>query len=302
MAVEALTHLGIPETVDQWVRTYLDRLDAAPDPAAPLDPTAWREHLGHPRRYPGWLALFERELRERSWGDVVRTWVPRLMPGHAAAASHGLIRVGHAVRALAATETAPRRAELACGLAYWASSYGDLPGAVNAAGTLSLADALAAIPRRVPVDGFFSTAIEAAAADPAFGPAVDAVAAVTLDELVPLFVRVYLANTDQAVALVHAVTAPFALGQVLPYLDADDRSGACALVWQSSAAFASAFGENPPSDGAAGAVPTIAEIAEGAIANGDEHVIKFADACVSEHVRLSDDVLLVAAADVAARI
>src|SRR3569833_107091 len=57
---------------------------------------------------------------------------PRLLPGSAAGATHGVIRVGHAVRSLLDLETGPRVTELAHGLAYWAARW--QPLALPAAG------------------------------------------------------------------------------------------------------------------------------------------------------------------------
>ena len=42
------------------------------------------------------------ELGQRPWREVLNAWWPRLLPGVVAAATHGVIRVGHAVRALLA--------------------------------------------------------------------------------------------------------------------------------------------------------------------------------------------------------
>ena len=46
-----------------------------------------------------------------------------------AAAFHGVLRTGHATRALRQRETAARRNELAVGLGYWAARYEELPTA-----------------------------------------------------------------------------------------------------------------------------------------------------------------------------
>jgi hypothetical protein len=54
---------------------------------------------------------------------VVEVWVPRLMPGLSVALFHGAIRTAHAVRAVAAADTPPRRSELARALAYWAARF-----------------------------------------------------------------------------------------------------------------------------------------------------------------------------------
>src|SRR6266704_1668447 len=58
-----------------------------------------------------------------SWAGVVQAWVPRLMPALRTALFHGAIRTAHAVRAIDAVDTAPRRGELARALGYWAARY-----------------------------------------------------------------------------------------------------------------------------------------------------------------------------------
>ena len=57
------------------------------------------------------------------WPAVVATWVPRLMPALRTALFHGAIRTAHAVRAVDAVDTPPRRGELARALGYWAARY-----------------------------------------------------------------------------------------------------------------------------------------------------------------------------------
>ena len=68
-------------------------------------------------------------------------------PGSLASATHSLILVGHAVRALTAVETPPRVAELGQALGYWAGRYQPMPGTANPAGRLTEAQALDAVPR-----------------------------------------------------------------------------------------------------------------------------------------------------------
>jgi hypothetical protein len=61
---------------------------------------------------------------------VLETWWLRLLPG-VAAATHGVIRVGHAVRALTEDGEDPDHlTELAHGLAYWAARWQPVPGTV----------------------------------------------------------------------------------------------------------------------------------------------------------------------------
>ena len=147
MVAEALVHLGQADAVAGWVARYRVRLDEAPPPAArPLTEEDWPAALGQAGRYPEWLALFEREVADRPAPAVVGEWAPRLLPGAIGAATHGLIRTGHAVRALSAADTPPRRLELAIALAFWASSYHELPGPPLLIGHERVPEALADLP------------------------------------------------------------------------------------------------------------------------------------------------------------
>src|SRR5580658_9779380 len=129
MAAEALASLGRADAIEGWANWYRRRLDDAPAPAdRPLSEDEWPASLGRADRYPEWLALFEREVADRPVAAVVGEWVPRLLPGAVGAATHGLIRTGHALRGLGAADTPPRRLEVANGLAFWAASYEELPG------------------------------------------------------------------------------------------------------------------------------------------------------------------------------
>ena len=88
----------------------------------------WRDALGLGMTgSPDWVEFFRRELQERHWREVVRKWGALLAPGLVGAATHGIIRTGHAVGAMTDADTSMRRLELADGLAYWAATYEELP-------------------------------------------------------------------------------------------------------------------------------------------------------------------------------
>jgi hypothetical protein len=98
----------------------------------------------------------QEEVAGAAWRAMLGTWWPRLLPGVAAAATHGVIRVGQAARALLADgDDAVHVTELAHCLAYWAARWQPIPGAATGLGlpaadsalTPSAADALAAVPR-----------------------------------------------------------------------------------------------------------------------------------------------------------
>ena len=98
MAVEVLVRHGHADQVSSWIDGYRDLLEEAPRGIATIEPQQWRDPLGDPVRTGDWLAFFALRMREGPWRAVLAEWWPRLLPGIAAGATHGVIRVGHAVR------------------------------------------------------------------------------------------------------------------------------------------------------------------------------------------------------------
>ncbi|MFB9840200.1 questin oxidase family protein, partial [Actinoallomurus acaciae] len=146
MAAESMVRRGHAREVHRWLDRYVRRLDEVPRGTSPVTADGWRTALGDPHRLGDWLAFFEREVTERPWRTVLETWWPRLLPGIAAGATHGVIRTGHAVHALLDHEDGPRLAELGQALGYWAARWQRVPSAVPS-GTAGPASALAAVPR-----------------------------------------------------------------------------------------------------------------------------------------------------------
>lgn len=129
MACEALDALGFESELGEWARRFARIAGPAVSPKAEAS-FDWRESLGDYRALPGWIGYFERAIDEDGWAQVVEVWVPRLVPGMATVLFHGVIRVGHAVRAIEGAGTSARRQELARALGYWAARY--RPGEVAA--------------------------------------------------------------------------------------------------------------------------------------------------------------------------
>jgi hypothetical protein len=140
MAADALLRIAPDADVRRWAARYAGRLEPLPAPRWPVDEQDWRECWGDPSRLGDWLQFFDRAVRERPWRDVLATWWPWLLPGSLASATHGLIRTGHAVRALRETETAPRLRELGHALGYWAARWQPMPLAVPRLGDPRAAD------------------------------------------------------------------------------------------------------------------------------------------------------------------
>src|SRR5215469_13563704 len=129
MAAEAMVRHGHAGQVHRWLDGYMRRLEEFPRGSGPIG-ADWQEALGDPRRIADWTGYFCREAAGQPWRQVLGTWWPRLLPGVAAAATHGVIRVGHAVRALLTDGDDPIHVtELAHGLAYWAARWQPIPGA-----------------------------------------------------------------------------------------------------------------------------------------------------------------------------
>ena len=135
MACEALAVLDCADDIDSWARRFAQADGARVEPVAPAG-FEWRQALGAYDRLPEWIGYFARAIDDQGWAGVVETWVPRLMPALRTALFHGAIRTAHAVRAIDAADTRPRRGELARALGYWAARYraGQPAGPQGAAG------------------------------------------------------------------------------------------------------------------------------------------------------------------------
>jgi hypothetical protein len=122
MACEALAMLDCTDDIDSWARRFARAGGALVDPVAPTG-FEWRQALGDYHRLPEWIGYFTQAIGDDGWPTVVAAWVPRLMPALRTALFHGAIRTAHAVRAIDALDTLPRRGELARALGYWAARY-----------------------------------------------------------------------------------------------------------------------------------------------------------------------------------
>jgi hypothetical protein len=286
--------------VHRWLDRYLNRLIDLPAPNRPITATNWPQALGDPKRVGDWTDYFDRQLAEAPWTAVLATWWPRLLPGIVAGSTHGVIRVGHAVRTLTSGDTsAPALRELANGLAFWAARSRALPGLAAPEGRLSTPEALAAVPRLAEQSGFIAHRIGRLADLPGWSASLaalrppadsDAVPA-RLDELIRAGVLRYLTHGRAApVLLVHVATAPNAVRHILPVLPRDQWLPSFTAAWAACAAITATYAPADPigpdrpltrldrTDPSADALHRAAE-------HRDEHVIKFADTAVDVYER-----------------
>lgn len=309
MAAEALVRLGRGEDARRWAEQYRSRLGPAPEPRGQVNPGEWRSALGDVSRVADWTELFRRHLEEMSWQEVLVAWLPRLLPGLMAAATHGVIRTAHAARALRQGETDLRRNELAAGLGYWAARYQELPGRPLPKGRKRISEAVAALPKAdKPPPGLIFEAVRAVDGLEGFTDAVDdlgppVTVEQALSELTATFARIYLGDGGRSpIAFVHTVTAPAALRLLLPYLSAEVHPMALAYAWQACAAIAATYGGLIPERAVERLEVDEEELVDRAVASGDEHAIKFTEACLREHRLCPDAAYLAAALDATRRL
>jgi hypothetical protein len=324
MAAEAMVRHGHADRVHPWLDGYMARLEEFPRGSRPIG-SAWQDALGDPRRIADWTVYFGHEVTEQPWRQVVETWWLRLLPGVAAAATHGVIRVGHAVRALAQDgEDADHLAELAHGLAYWAARWQPVPGATDpgpprtaapappgepAGAGPGMADALAAVPRIADQSGGIRDRLARLAGLPGWAaalaaPQIPASAQALrpwLAGLVDAAATGYLwYGHGEGIMLVHSATAPNAILRALPALDQQLWPPSAAAAWAAAAALTAIYAPAAPAarttlpdppGGPQAAEETFAR----AVEHGDEHVIKFADTAADVYARTGDPGVLAAA-------
>lgn len=309
MAAEALAAMHRPDAIARWAHRYAKRLEAHPSASSRISQTGWREALGKENRVADWIAFFDESLKETPWRVVLDQWVARLAPGIAAAAFHGVLRTAHAARSLGDRETAERVHELAEGLGYWAATYLPLPGAIDGPHDELPSRAIESVERlpleRRKVGGLLTDGIAQLAT---FEPFNDVAAMVDtrgdlsafLSDLTETFARVYMKNAKGiggAITFLHCVTGSRAVRNMSPHLRNDTARVAARYAWQAAAGLYAAFGiaapsrEEPPMR-----QRSIEELIDRAIANADEHAIKFTEACIHEHALNPQPVYLAAAA------
>jgi hypothetical protein len=302
MGAEALAALGFGDQVPSWVEDYKHRVTHhdPPEPRFRLDPSdeqSWREALGKFERAGDWEELFARQLADRPWRDVLSKWWPRLLPGLMAGLTHGMIRTAHAVRCMVATDHPEKLAlqELSRGLAYWAARYRPLPGRVELTGDQTVAGTVAALARigrdAAPPGG---SRLAGLPDSPGYSAALTGLrpldAGRRLSEMTTTFAGVNMSHPDgPPVPLIHGVTAPAAMRIALAQLPDDQHAISIAAMWHVHVAlllmFTNDTGTEAQSlaDASHAMLPSWQELFERAIVHGDEHVIKFTEACSREN-------------------
>jgi hypothetical protein len=300
MAVESLAWHGNGDEIHRWIDAYIDQLEERPRGIEPIEADAWRDPLGDPIRTGDWLNFFEHEVSVKPWHEVLVQWWPRLLPGIAAGATHGVIRVGHAVRVLLAEQTQPRVMELSHGLAYWAARWQPLaPVGKGPYRSTDPRSALDAVPRvadqrfgirnRLAQLATTQNWAEVAGAVPGDGESDKRLAAIVAAAVV----RYSTHGHGNPIMLVHAATAPNAVLRTLPALPEKLWHPSLEAAWAATAAVTAAYAPAEPRP-----VPHYRpldpqELTTRAARAGDPHAIKFVDTAI-DHMAADQTVLTAA--------
>jgi hypothetical protein len=309
MVAEALAALGETSAAVTWVGAHRKTVVPRGTASEPVAAKACRAALGQRWRFADWSVLFADEIARDGWRVVCDRWAGRLAPGFPAAATHGVIRVGHAARALHAGETPLRLQEFADALALWASTYVELPAVRTASVKLLPSAALARVPLVPEAKRQNGGAITVALGQLVHAPGFDGVLDLIDAERAPAemaleaaeaFARVAVAEVHSpltAIVFTHGVTGVAAALNLLPYVSDATARALVAYAWQSGAALMSAYAKAPFDGAAAVAKPGAVNRVARAVGHGDDHVIKLTEACLTLNARLPSPAFL-AAADV----
>ncbi len=312
MVAETLITLGRKDVVLKWVEENLHDAGDGKNPkdftrVGDLSEPNWNAALGDESRRADWVEFFHRQISEAKWQSVLSQWMPRLAPGIAAFAAHGVIRTAHAVRSLEAQESWQRKRELAEGLGLWAATFQRLPEtAAKKRGILKPSQALPLVgmlPEERVRRGNIVAALTSLDDFPAFNKVINQVdasgdTAAFLADLTETFAGVYLANARDfasMITLVHAVTGTSATRLLLPYAKAEATINLLRYGWQLAAGLYAIRGRALPGKLPDARLPDQADLIDRAVKNGRAHPIKFTEACLREYALNPRPVYLFAA-------
>ncbi len=293
MVVEALCRMGCGDMAAPWLHSRLTEAEPHPPATLHVHEGNWQGFLGKTDQFTPWRRFFEGEVEAMDLRDLLDKWVPRLAPGYAGAATHGLLRTAHAARAFADHDTPQRRDELAQGLALWASTYLPLPeSAPDGIAPKAIDEALAAIPL-VPLDerqnnGSIVMALIVLGGRAEFAPLIH-----TLDlgddhrttclDLVEALGPIFLTQAVDPLSTIvftHGITSLMASHFLCGQVSRQSGQKLIRYGWQAVAGLYACYAD-PSLDRHDPAPERTDEIIEQAIAHGDDHVIKLSEACIN---------------------
>lgn len=303
MILVALDRLGAPEA---RLRSYFDMyrctkgLVPVPPAGAPIAAGTWADALGDRSREADYRNFFVLEVRRLGIETSLRAYLPTLIPGIAASALHGLMRLSYAVARMDA-------AEVGTALGYWAATYLPLPPSTGAAPitddpgvVLARIGSLADMHRIVPETDLLWHTIREAVGKPDFAPVVDwlAIGPDTQQHLAATSLALFAGTMD--FSALHALTGTHWIRMLAPVVP--DIGSIQRHFWQTIASLVPKIGfpALPTTDQLDYwrqlPAPEWPDIAVAAIASDDEHDISLTFSAREEEKVYGDRLYRVVAA------
>jgi len=303
MVLVALHRMGASdERLEAYCHIYHKQngLVPVPEPIGKITTENWREFLGQREREGDYRAFFMGEVARLGATPAALCYLPELIPGIAASATHALMRMAYATLTGSDEETA-------VSLGYWAATY--LPLRVSqglAPSTDHPADVLAymygpeAFRHVEPERDLLWHFMRAVAERPEFAPVVDmlAIGPDTHDRVARLSLALYAGTLD--FCALHAVTGTHWLRLIAPRTP--DRAAPLRYFWQAIAALVPKIGFPAlPSEDELEAwrrtpLPDWPEILSEAVKRDDEHDLSLAFSASDEFKHYGDRLYQYAAA------
>lgn len=286
MALIALNRLGADEeTLERFFHAYAGKLRPKSPPGAPLTQVTWTAHRGHHAHHGALAAFFSDELNRLGAGELLRIYLPHLLPGIGGAAFHGLIRTAYGLDI-----NAP--AEIIEGLAHWADTYLPLGGSIGdteSSRPKALLTALRAETGFRPLPKTSPTIFErmaTVAADPTFDryTAKISLSAAELPSIAEIALGAYIATRD--FTALHFVTATHALRLILPFTSAEVAVSHFWIAFM--AAYVSIGCPDPLPPATPADIPPWPELLGKVIQSLNDHAIKLAYTCREEERHYSN--------------
>jgi hypothetical protein len=303
MVLVALHRMGATdERLEAYCHIYRDQngLVPVPEPIGKITNDNWREFLGQREREADYRMFFAGEVARLAATPAAVHYLPQLMPGLAASATHAFMRMAYATMTDSDEETG-------VALAYWAATYlplgaarGLAPSTDDPAEVLAFMYGPAAFRHVQPERDLLWHFMRAVARKPEFAPVVDmlAVGAETHDRVARCSLALYAATLD--FCALHAVTGTHWLRLMAPRTP--DTATPLRYFWQAIAALAPKMGfPTLPSADALDAwrrtpLPDWPEIYREAVTRDDEHDLSLTFSAGEEFKHYGDPLYTYAAA------
>jgi hypothetical protein len=243
MVLVALHRMGASdERLEDYCEIYRKQngLVPVPEPTAKVTTENWREFLGQREREGDYRTFFVGEVARLGATPAAKRYVPQLLPGMAASATHAFMRMAYATMMDSDEETA-------VALAYWAATYlslgvsrGAEPSTDDPAAVLAFMYVPAAFRGVEPERDLLWHFMRAIAEKPEFAPVVDmlAIGPETHDRVAGLSLALYAGTLD--FCALHAVTGTHWLRLMAPRTP--DEATPLRYFWQAIAALVPKIG------------------------------------------------------------